>query len=78
MSEETPEPKEESAPLRPMTEQDGPTSAVFHVSIRAWIALLLTGTVCAMQFSGKVVEEPLYTLATVALGYYFGQKGQGK
>lgn len=44
------------------------------VSLRGWIALLITITVCGMSATKVVVEEPLYTLCTVAIGFYFGQK----
>ena len=44
------------------------------ISIRAWIALIVVGTVCVMSFLQKDVVEPLYTLASLSVGYYFGQK----
>lgn len=63
-----------------------PESRVMGVSVRGWIALLLTSTVCAMnlaalwptlhgvsQFVLKI-EEPLYSGWLLALGFYFGQK----
>lgn len=52
----------------------GSESGVAGVSIRAWLALLLTGAVCAMALLGREVKEPLYTLSIVAIGFYFGQK----
>lgn len=59
-----------------MTEGEGPTSAIFHVSVRAWLALILCGTVCWMSIMGQSVDEPLYTLAIAAASFYLGQKGQ--
>lgn len=44
------------------------------VSIRAILAIMLTVTVCVMHLSGIEVKEPLYTLSTMAIGLYFGQK----
>lgn len=46
----------------------------FDVSIRAVIALILTGTVCAMGMLEIKVEEPLYSAVLMALGLYFGTK----
>jgi hypothetical protein len=52
-------------------------SHIFKISIRAWIALIFVATVCYMSvFSVKQIEEPLYSLATLAVGFYFGQKAQ--
>lgn len=69
MKDETaivPEPVSESAP--------DTDSQVLNVSIRAWIALLLVFTVCIMAAFGRDVEEPLYSLALLAVGFYFGQR----
>lgn len=49
-------------------------SHFLRVSIRAWIALILVATVCYMALAALPVEEPLYSLATLAVGFYFGQK----
>ena len=49
-------------------------SKFLGVSVRGWLAVLLTFTICGMSFLGKTVAEPLYTLSTVAIGFYFGQK----
>jgi len=64
-------------------------SRVWGVSIRAWIACLLVGTVCLiyildacatvwMNFKGANLElkisEPLYTLAIMAVSFYLGNK----
>lgn len=46
----------------------------FDVSVRALLAVVLTLTVCIMHLSGIEVKEPLYTLSTMAIGLYFGQK----
>ena len=44
------------------------------ISIRAILAIMLTTTVCFMHIMGIEVKEPLYTLSTMAIGLYFGQK----
>jgi len=49
-----------------------------HVTFRAMIALTVTWTICEMEIMGKKVEEPLYTLGTMCIGFYFGQKAQQK
>ena len=46
----------------------------FDVSVRAFLAVMLTLTVCIMHLTGIEVKEPLYTLSTMAIGLYFGQK----
>jgi len=47
------------------------------VSVRALLAIMLTLTVCFMHLYGIEVKEPLYTLSTMAIGLYFGQKKGG-
>jgi hypothetical protein len=67
-----------------MNKQEFSSSAMFGVSVRAWIAVMLTGTVCLCTL-GKVtiaimkqdatlleVTEPLYTLGGMAEAYYLG------
>ncbi len=51
-------------------------SSVGQVSVRGIISLMLVTTVCLLAFFGITVDEPLYSMATLALGFYFGQKGQ--
>ena len=60
------------------------TSQLLGVSMRAWLALIIVGTVCAMYLAESfvalraglpcVVTEPLYSMAVMTLGFYFGQK----
>lgn len=49
-------------------------SAVFGVSVRAWITTLIAATVCYMSIIGKEVFEPLYGGFLFVIGFYFGQK----
>lgn len=49
-------------------------SKLLGVSVRAWIAIMTIGTVCAMQAGGLKVEEPLYSLVLMVAGFYLGQK----
>ena len=58
------------------TDQAPNDSQLIGVSVRAWLAIMLTITVCVMALLALKVEEPLYTLATIALGFYFGQKNK--
>ena len=72
-----------------------PDSAIAGVSVRAWLVIMLAGTVCFTHCSvvlgvlidaiffakdwGKVgtytnISEPLYGLAMIAVGFFFGQK----
>jgi len=46
----------------------------YDVSVRALLAIMLTSTVCFMHLLSIEVKEPLYTLSTMAIGLYFGQK----
>lgn len=48
-------------------------SRVGGVSVRAIIVSLVVVTVCAMSVMSKKIEEPLYTLVGLTVGYYFGQ-----
>ena len=52
-------------------------SQVFGISLRGWIAIIITLSVCYMAIMQIAVTEPLYTLATVVISFYFGhQMGQ--
>ena len=56
--------------------------------MRAWLAIMIVATACAISVvfavadikAGKELKiaEPLYSMATMALGFYFGQKYLGK
>lgn len=48
-------------------------SNIGGVSVRAWVTVLIVLTVCIMSFTKSSVEEPLYTLATIVVGFYFGR-----
>lgn len=48
-------------------------SSINGISIRAWIAIILVLEVCFMASFGKTVDEPLYSLTVMAVGFYFGQ-----
>lgn len=48
-------------------------STIFGVSIRGWISVIVVLTVCAMSMGKIDVKEPLYTLAGLIIGFYFGQ-----
>ena len=44
------------------------------MSVRAFIALVITLFVCAMSILNQKVEEPLYSAFLLTLGFFFGQK----
>ncbi len=52
--------------------QQNDHSTLFGVSLRGWIALIVVLTVCIMSFAMKEIKEPLYTLAGLIVGFYFG------
>lgn len=61
------------------------TSSVAGVSVRAWLALLITITICSNWTANMVmaslgvtsvnivIPEPLYSAFMMVLGMYFGQ-----
>lgn len=49
------------------------TSTLWGVSLRGWISLIVVLTVCFMSALSVEVKEPLYTLAGLIVGFYFGQ-----
>ena len=49
------------------------TSRIGGVSLRGWIAVIVILTVCAMSLLALEIKEPLYTLAGLIVGFYFGQ-----
>jgi len=51
-------------------------SSFLSVSVRAWLAIMFTITVCTMSVLRIEVLEPLYGLCYLAIGFYFGQ-GKG-
>lgn len=53
-------------------------SRAFNVSIRAWVCLLVTLTICYMSVAELEIREPLYTLGGMVIGYYFAQKEKPK
>jgi len=63
-------------------------SKVGSLSVRAFVTLMLVGSVCAVGVMAAAFEfkqqgqimviEPLATLAGIAVGYYFGQKNSQK
>jgi len=69
-----------------ISSQEG--SNLFGVSMRAWLASIIVGTVCVQSLGvaasnllhneSVMVEEPLYSMAMMALGFYFGQKTTNK
>lgn len=48
-------------------------SNIAGVSVRAWVTMFIVITVCTMSWASHVIEEPLYTLATIVVGFYFGR-----
>lgn len=53
-------------------------SHVASISVRALIALIVILTVCYMSIVGTTVVEPLYTLAGLIVGFFFGQQTKPK
>lgn len=72
--EQAPPPDDSPTPATSHTEDAFLVTRHFHVSFRGVIAVMVLATVCGMSAYGLEVKEPLYTLAGMALGFYFGQR----
>lgn len=69
---------------KPQAKEPG-TSTAFNVSVRAWLALIITLCVCANWTANMVmaslgytsvnivIPEPIYSAFMMVLGMYFGQ-----
>ena len=44
-----------------------------RMSLRGFIALIIVFTVCTLSATGTKIEEPLYTLVGMVIGYYYAQ-----
>lgn len=51
-------------------------SKIFGISVRAFLVVLFSLTVCGMAVYLIKVEEPLYSAFLLGLGFFFGQKTQ--
>lgn len=71
----------------PQLPEPSSDSRIAGVSVRAWLALMLIGTVCAVTFGNFIlsyftgdlilrIEEPVNTLAVAAVSFYFGSKSK--
>lgn len=65
--------EETNPPFKTEAPEDAKDSHMFNVSVRGWLVILLVVTVCFMSISARKIEEPLYTLVGLGMGYYFGQ-----
>lgn len=48
-------------------------SRIFGISLRGLLAMMAMATICLMQYQGKEVKEPLYSVVLLIVGAYFGQ-----
>lgn len=58
-------------------ENPGSESHFFSVSVRAWLALIVTLTACTMSLFKIEIKEPLYTLSVAIMSFYFASKNSG-
>ena len=63
---------------KPEEPQKPAESHLLNMSVRAWIALIVVCTVCYMSVRTIDVKEPLYTLAGLIVGFFFGQVSKPK
>jgi len=47
-------------------------SQLFGVSVRGWLAVEIVTAVVVLSLMQIIVQEPLYTLAALSVGFYFG------
>ena len=52
-------------------------SKFLGVSVRGWIALIVVINICVMSLLKIDVNEPMYSLVGMVVGFYFGQKKSG-
>lgn len=61
--------------------EHGPASGdsqFMAISVRGWLVLIITLTVCTMSGLDRTINEPLYGGFYLAIGYYFGKSDKGK
>lgn len=56
-----------------ITGREDKHSHILGLSLRGAIALIVILTVCIMSVFAIDVKEPLYTLAGLIVGFYYGQ-----
>ena len=64
---------QDNTEFTPKPDKGADSSRIFNVSLRGWITLLVTSTVCVMSVYDVPVKEPMYTLVGMVVGYYFAQ-----
>ena len=73
MEDETKPPFDTTVVKKDRENIHGQNSQVYAISVRAWLAILITITICGLAVLGIKVEEPLYTLSVMVLSFYFGK-----
>jgi hypothetical protein len=61
-----------------MSDKTEGESSIFHLTVRSWIALMVTTTLCYMSLKGTNITEPFYTVVTLIIGVYFGRATAGQ
>lgn len=69
---------ETKPPFEPTPAKEKKQRSQINVSVRGIIVLMVVATVCYMAMKALKVEEPLYSLVFITVGYYFGQNQQQK
>lgn len=49
-------------------------SALWGISIRGWIAIMIVGCVCVKEIADMTVSDQMMSLASMAVAFYLGQK----
>ena len=53
-------------------------SSAFSISIRAWLALMITATICTLVIAGKPIDANFTAQFGMILAFYFAQGGKPK
>ncbi len=49
-------------------------SMIFGMTVRGFIVMMITMTLCTMTLGQMKIIEPFYSICVFVIGFYFGQK----
>ncbi len=60
-------------PVPPPEPPVADTSTLMGVSVRGWMAMMITATICYLGIRQMDIKDPIYSLGLVAFGAYLGK-----
>lgn len=75
MDQQTENEKVNQAPAQRL-DKHANESSILGVSVRAWIAMIIVVGFTVLCFRRPGLEEKMFALASMAVGFYLGQKSQ--